>query len=130
MAAESAVEMNGMVAPRSRHRRRARKQFDGRLVIGRRVKELTAVFRQRLGADADDPITAAAVRRAAETVALSEHLRARMLRGENVSPDDVLRTTRAADALTRRLHLDRHKQPPPQVNLAQYLAANGDGEVR
>ena len=53
-------------------------------------------------------MTRTAIWRCAETVALSEELRARMFRGEDVSPDDVLRTTRAADALTRWLHLDRH----------------------
>jgi hypothetical protein len=70
-----------------------------------------AVFHQRIGPDADDPITATAIRRAAETVALSEDLRGRMLRGENISADDVLRASRTADLLTRRLHLDRHKRP-------------------
>jgi hypothetical protein len=84
-----------------RNKRRARKPFDARYVLGRRVKELETVFRDRLGSDADDPILSTAIRRCAETVALSEDLRARMLRGENVSADDVLRTTRAADALTR-----------------------------
>jgi len=93
-----------------RNHRRARKPFDGRYVIGKRVKQLTTVFRERLGADAHDPITDAAIRRCAETVALSEDLRARMLRGENISADDVLRASRTADLLTRRLHLERHKR--------------------
>jgi hypothetical protein len=103
------------------NKRRARKPFDGRYAIGRRVKELVNVFRARLGPDADDPVMSTAIRRCAETVALSENLRARMLRGEAVSPDDVLRTTRAADALTRRLHLDRHSTPQQQPTLADYL---------
>ena len=103
------------------NKRRARVLIDKRSVLGRRVKELVQVFHARLGPDADDPIMAAAVARAAETVALSENLRARMLRGEAVSADDVLRTTRAADALTRRLHLDRRNQQAP--TLSAYLAA-------
>lgn len=93
------------------NKRRARVQVDHRFAIGRRVKALVDVFRTRIGPGADDPVMATAIRRCAETVALSEDLRARMLRGEAVSPDDVLRTTRAADALTRRLHLDRHNKP-------------------
>jgi hypothetical protein len=111
MPAESVAVASELTEWKRRNHRKARKPFDGRYVIGKRVKQLTAVFRERLGADAHDPITDAAIRRCAETVALSEDLRARMLRGEDVSPDDVLRTTRAADALTRRLHLDRHKRP-------------------
>src|SRR5215472_19271962 len=128
MPAESLVVANGVKPSKRRNHRRARKLFDGRYVIGKRVKELIAGFRERLGSDADDLVTAAAIRRCAETVALSEDLRARMLRGEDVSPDDVLRTTRAADALTRRLHLDRHDAQPQQPSLAQYLAQqSGDG---
>jgi hypothetical protein len=106
------------------HHHRAPAQIDKRFAVGRRVKELTLAFRARLGPDADDPVTSTAIRRCAETVALSEDLRARMLRGEPVSPDDVLRTTRAADALTRRLHLDRHNTKQQQ-GLSAYLAARG-----
>jgi hypothetical protein len=109
--------------PKRRNHRRARKPFDGRRALGRRVRALVSIFKARLGADAGDPITAAAIRRCAETVALSEDLRARMLRGEDVSPDDVLRMTRAADALTRRLNLDRHKPQPTTPSLGQLLAA-------
>ena len=64
-----------------------------------------------------------AIRRAAETTALSEDLRARALRGESVSPDDVLRSSRTADLMTRRLHLDRRK--PVTMGLTEYLAARG-----
>ena len=83
-----------------------------------------AVFTARLGDDAADPIMATAIKRCAETVALSEDLRARMLRGEDVSPDDVLRTTRAADALTRRLHLYR-RQPKATMGLSDLAQRGG-----
>src|SRR5262249_19204149 len=105
--------------------RKAKKPFDARYVLGRRVRELEGIFRARLGPDADDPITSTAIRRAAETTALSEDLRARMLRGESVSPDDVLRASRTADLLTRRLHLDRHTKPPTTPSLRDYIAARG-----
>jgi hypothetical protein len=120
---ESTAVASRTPASKRRNHRKARKPFDGRYVIGRRVRELVGVFRARIGPDADDPVTSTAIRRCAETVALSEDLRARMLRGEAVSPDDVLRTTRAADALTRRLHLDRHKARPTTPSLTQLLAA-------
>ena len=127
---ELPVESNAVAsqtpASKRRNHRKARKPFDGRYVLGRRVRELVDVFRARSGPDADDPVISTAIRRCAETVALSEDLRARMLRGEAVSADDVLRTTRAADALTRRLHLDRHNATH-QPKLSDYLAARGGG---
>ena len=52
------------------------------------------MFRSRIGADADDPVVSVSIRRAAETIALSEDLRARALRGESISPDDVDRYAR------------------------------------
>jgi hypothetical protein len=107
------------------NKRRARKPFDGRYVIGKRVRQLVDVFAARIP-DADDPVMSTAIRRCAETVALSEDMRARMLRGESVSPDDVLRTTRAADALTRRLHLDR-RNTKQQPSLADLLRARDEG---
>lgn len=95
-------------APKRRNHRKARKPFDGRNALGRRVKALTAVFRARLGPDAaNDLVMDAAIKRAAEVTTLAEHMRALMLRGVDVSPDDVTRLTRAADLMTRRLHLDR-----------------------
>jgi hypothetical protein len=124
MVAESAVVTRAVAARSTRNGRRARKPFDGRYAIGRRVRQLVDVFRTRIGPDADDPVMSTAIRRCAETVALSEHLRARMLRGEAVSADEVLRTTRAADALTRRLHLDR-RNATQQPSLSDYLAARG-----
>ena len=107
--------------PKRRNHRRARKPFDGRFFIGKRVKTLVDVFRARIGPDADDPVTATAIRRAAETTALSEDLRARMLRGEAVSADDVLRASRTADLLTRRLHLDR-RNTTQTPTLSTFLA--------
>jgi hypothetical protein len=74
------------------------------------------VFRSRLRPDADDPVTATAIRRAAETIALSEDMRARMLRGEAVSADDTLRLSRTADLLTRRLCLDRGAPAAPTLS--------------
>jgi hypothetical protein len=51
-----------------------------------------------------------------------------MLRGEPVSPDDTLRMSRAADLMTRRLHLDRH-QPQQQSGLAAYLRSHHNDEA-
>jgi hypothetical protein len=90
---------------------------------------LERVFQARLPEAAKDPVLLAAIRRAAELTAISEDMRARMVRGEDVSPDDVLRLSRSAEAMTRRLHLDRHKPATPQLSLSQYLGRRQDDEV-
>jgi hypothetical protein len=123
VAAETMVVARATPARRKPNKRRARVLIDKRYALGRRVKELVTIFRARLGPDADDPVTDTAVRCAAETTALSEDLRARMFRGEDVSPDDALRMSRAADALVRRLHLDRHKAQTVGPSLSDYLRA-------
>ena len=71
------------------------------------------MFRARIGPDADDPVVSTAIRRAPRLSRLSEDLRARTLRGEPISADDVLRASSTADLLTRRLHLDRHNTTQP-----------------
>ena len=104
-----AVIASEMPVAKRRNHRKARKPFDGRNALGRRVKALTAVFRARLGPDAaNDLVMDAAIKRAAEVTTLAEHLRGLMLRGADVSPDDVTRLSRASDLMTRRLHLDRN----------------------
>jgi hypothetical protein len=109
MPAESAALTSETPAPKRRNHRRARARFDKRYAIGRRVKQLMAIFRDRLGPDADDPVTNAAVMRCAEVTALAEVTRGKMLRGERVSTETVLRLSRTADLLTRKLGLDRAK---------------------
>jgi len=105
------------------NKRRALTRVDHRYQLGRRVKELEEMFCDRIGADAADPVVSVSVRRAAECIALSEDLRARALRGESISPDDVLRSSRTADLMTRRLHLDRRTKQAP--SLADYLRGQG-----
>ena len=74
-------------------------------------------------------MTLTAITRCAETIALSEHVRARALRGDpTASVDDALRLSRTAEAMTRRL-IDRHKAVPSSQSLAQYLGRRQDGEV-
>jgi hypothetical protein len=108
------------------NKRRARVSIDKRFAIGRRIKQLTATFRARVGFDVDqDPVLLTAIDKAARLTALAEDASARALRADpKVTLDDVVRLTRLADLSVRRLHLDRHntKQPP---SLTDYLAARG-----
>ena len=131
MTAESLV-IGGQMTRRKRVRTKsdhARVRLDRRFAIAKRVTELEAIFRERLGTDANDVVTAAAITRCAETIALSEQIRARALRGDpTASVDDALRLSRTAEAMTRRL-IDRHKAAPPTQSLAQYLGRRRDDEV-
>jgi hypothetical protein len=85
---------------------------DHRTRVGRRVLELRRLYRQRLGPDADDPVLASAVDRAAQLVALAEDASAKAVRGQAVAADDVVRLHRLADLHLRRLKLDRHDVRP------------------
>jgi len=81
-----------------KNKRRAKRPFDKRYLPGRKVKAFEAMFRERLGAAASDPVTSAAISRAAELAALAEVARARALMADpGVSLDDVVRLSRAAD---------------------------------
>jgi hypothetical protein len=128
MTAESLV-IGGQVTRRKRVRTKsdhARVRLDKRFAIAKRVVELEAILRARIGVDANDVVTAAAITRCAETIALSELIRARVLRGDpTASVDDALRLSRSAEAMTRRL-IDRHKAVPPSQSLAQYLGSQGN----
>ncbi len=61
--------------------------------------------------------------RCAEVTALAEVTRAKMLRGEQVSTETVLRLSRTADLLTRKLGLDHRKPQPQTPSLGDYIAA-------
>jgi hypothetical protein len=128
---ELAAETHGIERLRTAlipHKRKRRKpRIDLRSREGRRVTELVRAYRQRIGPDADDPVLSARVRQAAELVALSEALRARALRGDpNVSPDDTIRSARAADMAVRRLRLDE-RAAPAGPSLSEYLQSKAAG---
>src|SRR6476619_1659317 len=99
MVAESAATTRTAAARPTRNGRRARVSIDKRFVIGRRIKQLTATFRARVGLDADqDPLLLAAVEKAARLTALAEDAAARATRADpKVTLDDVVRLTRLAD---------------------------------
>jgi hypothetical protein len=115
MVAEAFEVGRTVAVRRSRHGMRARVSVDMRLAIGRRIKELTAVFRARVGLDAadPDPVLLAAVERAARLQALAEDAAAKATRADpKVTLDDVVRLTRLADISVRRLQLDRKPETP------------------
>jgi len=113
------------------NKRRARVLVDKRYAIGRRIKGLTAVYRERLCLGADpDPVLLAAVDKAAQLTALAEDAAARALRADpTISLDDVVRLTRLADLSVRRLHLDRRNTTQTTPTLSDYLAARSGSTV-
>jgi hypothetical protein len=109
---ESATGTRSAPAKPKPNKRRAHVQIDKRFAIGRRIKELAATFRERVGPDADqDPVLLAAVEKAARLTALAEDAAARATRADpKITLDDVVRLTRLADHAVRRLNLDRHNK--------------------
>jgi hypothetical protein len=129
---ETPAESDGITRVKSakpkQNKRRAPVQVD-RFAVGRRIKLLTAAFRERAGLDVSDPdpVLLAAVEKAARLTALAEDAAARATRADpKVSLDDVVRMTRLADLSVRRLHLDR-RNTKQQPSLADYLRADGQG---
>jgi hypothetical protein len=124
---DNAAVADAKPAKRKPNKRRARVSIDKRYALGRRVKQLTALFRARLGPDADDPITASAVCKAAELTALAEDMRARAFRGApGALPDDLVRVQRIADLAVRRLQLDRHRKRDDGPTLSDILRESWD----
>jgi hypothetical protein len=86
------------------------RHLDNRTRSSRRARKLAAAFEREIGGDLSDLTEAQriACARAATLVVISEDAEARRLRGEPVSLDDIVRTTRIArlavkDVLNMRL---------------------------
>jgi hypothetical protein len=97
-------------------------RVDGRLRAARRVKALTAAFLTQL--DATDPVTLAAVKKAAELVAVAEDLRRRALQGDVIDLGEMVKVEGVADRAVRALAIDRKRALAPRApSLKEYLAA-------
>ena len=122
---ESASVASQKPVPKKRNHRRAHKAYDARFIVGRRTKELTLIFRERLNVGADpDPIQLSAIERAAQLQALAEQASARALRADpRIGLDDLVRLQRLADLAVRRLRLDQRSAKQP--SLANVLRSQG-----
>src|SRR4051812_12137457 len=104
-----------------RKKRRLSPVYDKRSRSGRRVSELTHLYKSRLGAGPSaDPLVMNAISRAAELTAYAEQLRHRAVRGEPVPPDDVVRADRLSAQALRSLRLDQGSKPV-EPDLQSYL---------
>jgi hypothetical protein len=92
--------------------------------MGRRVADLASALAQRVNVNGWAGLSemeAAAVRRAAEMVALAEEARAQALRHGKIDPDKLLRFEGAADRAVRRLGIGRKaRQPTLHEHLAEF----------
>jgi hypothetical protein len=129
-------------APRKPHRVTPRRylppKIDARSRVGKRVKELRALFEEALAAQGR-PLTALLalkVQTAAEAMATSEDARQRFLRGEiSIRAEALATIERRADALVSALRLSDGPEPPtstkprqkadqptPRLSVPEYLA--------
>ncbi len=118
------VAISRRYASRTRH---YPPRIDGRSKEAKRIKALTATYKARLGAAADDPVVRADILDLAECTTICEALRAAALRGE---PIDLLALNRLEGTTRRRraaLGLDG-PPPEPPVPLLSDLLAEADSE--
>ena len=94
--------------------------IDGRTRSGRRARELARQFEAAIGGDLTDN-QRLAIGRAATLTAIAEDRRMRVLAGEPVLLDDLVRVERLAMQATRNLGLDKRREPA-EPSLAQVLA--------
>ena len=87
---------------------------------GRRARELARQFEAAIGGDLTDN-QRLAIGRAATLTAIAEDRRMRVLAGEPVLLDDLVRVERLAMQATRNLGLDKRREPA-EPSLAQVLA--------
>jgi hypothetical protein len=126
MVAESVAHARAPAARPTRNGKRAPKPIDRRFVLGKRIAQLSAIFAERAGLDANDPdpVLSAAVEKAARLTGLAEDAAARAARNDpRITLDDLVRLQRLADLCVRRLRLDRQSSSAP--SLTSYLAARG-----
>jgi hypothetical protein len=116
LPATSAPSPGKAASSRSRRPRRERERYSGNSPEHYRVKALTEAFRAQLGDAALGPVTAAAITRAAELIALGEQVRGQRLRGEAVTVGDVVRIEGAARRAIRDLGI-----PAPGERDAGYV---------
>jgi hypothetical protein len=107
--------------PIPRRLRSERRRYDGRSATAVRVRVLVKAYAERLGSAANDPATAASVKRCAELEAIAEQFRADAIRTGNFDPFAMARAENLAARAKRALALD--KPPEPQVrSLSEILA--------
>src|SRR5262245_53895211 len=115
-------------APARGKRRRKRsghaiRRYDARTHIARRIRDLIQSYQTALGSErATAPGMDAAIRQAAELVAIGEQMRARTVRGEDVDLDALIKMENASARAVRQLRLKPGAGGARMPTLAEYLA--------
>lgn len=101
----------------------ARRLLDKRSREWRRRGEVIAALSAAIGEAANDPDIQARIEAAAELRVIAETARARSLRGDNVSLNDLVRVERAASLAERRLGLSVGPRPKTSepLDLAAFM---------
>ena len=103
--------------------------LDGRSRIMKRAAQLAAHYTALLdtsGRETASVPLATAIISTAELVAIAEDMRTRMLRGENVSADAIVRVQRLADMSIRRLGLPSLQPQPTSPTLADIIGEGAE----
>jgi hypothetical protein len=100
-----------------RRPRRERQRYNGNSPEHYRVKALAGALRAQLGDVVIDPVTAAAIGRAAELLTVAEQIRGQRLRGEAVSVEDIVKIENAA----RRAVVDLGIKPAVERDVSPTL---------
>ena len=109
--------------------RRAHGDVDGRSAPARRARTIMAVFAGQLGGTMT-ALQMLRVKRAAEFTVAAEDMRAKLLRGEAVDTDKLLRFEGACDRAVRRLGLpSKREQQPAQGETFTDVAARAQAEA-
>lgn len=115
--------MNATTSPRARARvtNNPMSRGNGRTAQGRRVRDLYTALMGRIG-NPGDTIIQADVIRAAELRTAAEGLRLKLLAGNSVDPDQLVRLENLASRAERRLIKDAATRKP-RPSLHDHLAA-------
>jgi len=117
--------------PIPRRMRSERRRFDGRSAAGVRIRSLIRQYTVAIGTAASDPVTAAAIKRCAELVALSEQARALAIRTGSYDPISLSRIENTARRALRGLRLDQYATEPdePDSDPAELAAIFGNADA-
>lgn len=107
---------------RPKHRRRGADAFDGRTRRARRFKELVADFEAGFGS-ATGPRENALIRQAAAVAVEAEGIQARILRGEPVDTDVLVRVTNVLARSLQALGIKSGKATKQPMTLKDYVAS-------
>lgn len=99
--------------------------FDRRTKAARRFAKLVSEFTDQLGGKLVSEARLAIIRQLASTIITAEEMQAKIIRGELVDAEQLVRVSNLQARLTRQLGLDDADAKPKPRTLADKLAEHG-----